>query len=175
MKSKKGDLSLSINTIVILILAITVLGLGLAFVRTVFKTSTTTLSGTQGTVDQQNMDSFRDKMVSGDKIVDISNAKLAIKAGATQQTFIGFKNDNAADSNFTIKTPIASDISSGACTFVTLEYKNTSTIVSKGVTILPINAKVNAGVSVGTCSYDIPVNSTSSTNLLRTQLIVDIT
>lgn len=44
-KSKRADLSLSINAIVILILAITILGLGLTFVRGLFKQAEGRVSG----------------------------------------------------------------------------------------------------------------------------------
>jgi hypothetical protein len=146
---------------------------------TVFKTSTTTLDNTQGTVDQQSMESFKDKMTSGDKTVDISNSKLSIKAGSTKQTFIGFRNDDVTvDYNFTISAPVGSNITLGACNPVSIEYKKEATVVGKGgqISLLPINAKVPAGVAPGTCSYDVAVNygSLGTEKSARVQLVVDI-
>jgi hypothetical protein len=98
-RNKKGDLSLSINAIVILILAITMLGLGLAFMRNIFGSATKEFQEVGGTVKKQMID----QMKESDKVVDLSNPKVTLKAGEQKQGFIGFKNDGNIEKNFQIR------------------------------------------------------------------------
>jgi hypothetical protein len=97
--TKKASLNLSINAIVILILAITMLGLGLAFMRNIFGSATQEFSEVSGTVKKQMID----QMKESEKIVDVSNPKMVMKAGENKQVFMGFKNEGNNPVSFQIR------------------------------------------------------------------------
>lgn len=94
-KSKKADLSLSINAIVVLILAITMLGLGLAFMRGMFG----------GTVKQftQISDSLKKQMVddlkASNERVSLNQVDVNVKRGEKYEVVFGIKNDDEAGVN----------------------------------------------------------------------------
>jgi hypothetical protein len=97
--TKKASLNLSINAIVVLILAITMLGLGLAFMRNIFGSATEEFQEVSGTVQKQMID----QMKESNKVVDVSNSKLRMKAGERKQIFIGFKNEDSTAKEFQIR------------------------------------------------------------------------
>jgi hypothetical protein len=193
-KSKKGDLSLSINAIVILILAITMLGLGLAFMRNIFGSATKEFEEVGGTVKKQMID----QMKESSKIVDLSRPKVELKAGESTQVFIGFKNDGNDVKHFLIKSPTSTPpstktptplggidkcnlVKGGENKQVYLEFKGVETQVLKGdVVVLPINVKTTSDVEQDTCFYELEVtyDSAAPTALSATQTVeftVDIT
>jgi hypothetical protein len=104
--NKKASLSLSINAIVVLILAITMLGLGLAFMRNIFGSATDEFIQMGGEVKKQMIE----QMKESNKVVDLSNPRLDIKAGNKKQIFIAFKNEGSKGKNMTIRQIDASQL-----------------------------------------------------------------
>ena len=88
MLKKKGSLELSINAIVIIVLAFVLLGLGLGFVRSQFKSMTTTTSQVQEQVKQQILEDLR----TGDKKLSFPSQRVNIDKGSTMDLAVGIKN-----------------------------------------------------------------------------------
>jgi hypothetical protein len=202
MKNKKADLSLSINAIVVLILAITMLGLGLAFMRNIFGSATSEFKEVSGTVKKQMID----QMKESDKVVELSRPKVELKQGESTQIFMGLKNEQNTPSIFFVQnvetTPLGAGFSNkynitpgGIVNFselntrcgiargtthttdVYLEMKTQNTTVKgNDIAVLPINIKTLSNAAIGTCLFELSVNTTatSSSNLNVAELTVDI-
>lgn len=166
IRKKRGALQLSINAIVVLILAITMLGLGLAFMRNIFGSATSEFEEVGGTVKKQMIE----QMKSSEYPVDLSRQKVNIKAGDTQQLFIGFKNAGNSPIDFEIDIGSSSTYplsgtdtcnfdSAGAVKEIYLQFKKSPTNVLKGdIVVLPINVIAASDVEVDTCFYEISTN-----------------
>ena len=153
--NKKADLNLSINAIVVLILAITMLGLGLGFMRNIFGGAVEEFKDVQGTVKKQMID----QMKESNKVVELNTPKTSLKIGDETQVFIGFKNDQAEDVDFSVEQilcdKLASSSGNNQCNNdpdvdgVWLEYRERATTVLPGeVSVLPINVKSKAGETI---------------------------
>ncbi len=86
--NKKGDLSLSVNTIVIIVLAITLLGLGLTFIQSLVGGATEELGGFIEDVD------LTEKPTSSNPLV--VQSEIEIKRNAEKKLNIGFYNKGAS-------------------------------------------------------------------------------
>lgn len=82
--NKKGDLSLSVNTIVIIILAITLLGLGLTFIQTLVGGATDKIGSFIDTTD------LSEKPTSGRPLVVPTT--LEVKYDSSRNVNVGFYN-----------------------------------------------------------------------------------
>ena len=82
--NKKGDLSLSVNTIVIIVLAITLLGLGLTFIQSIVGGATDKLKESIDDVDLSEQPTSAKPL--------IIPRELEIKLGSTKNVNIGFYN-----------------------------------------------------------------------------------
>jgi len=86
--NKKGDLSLSVNTIVIIVLAITLLGLGLTFIQTLVGGAADKLGGFIDDVD------LTEKPTSSNALV--VPRELEVKLNSNKNVNIGFYNKGPA-------------------------------------------------------------------------------
>ncbi len=184
--NKKGSLNLSINAIVILILAITMLGLGLAFIRNIFGSATEEFEDIGGEVKKQMIE----EMKASDDVVELSRPKVELKAGASTQLYIGFKNEGNTEMKFKIHTDGVSEPTSlggdDNCNLtydadsskqVYLEFKTAETTVLKGdVVVLPINIKTTSDAEPDTCFYELKVGYGTTTDDTNStiELTVDI-
>jgi hypothetical protein len=174
---KKASLNLSINAIVVLILAITMLGLGLGFMRNIFGGATEEFRKVSGTVEKQMID----QMKESSNIVDLSRPKVNLKIGEKEGIYIGFKNDQIEEVDFTIEsaecTVIGGDDECGieGESDVWIEYKESSTTVQPGeVYVLPLNVKSSASAKEeNTFFFDIIVEVGDQTTR-HVELTIDL-
>ena len=161
--NKKGSLDLSINAIVILILAITMLGLGLAFMRNIFGTATQEFEEVGGTVQKQMIDPMKET----DKIVDITNPKLEMKAGEQKQIFLGFKNEGNNDVDFQIRQIEVSFLGGAAETTNIYDISNESAVIKSLGSGDVCGVRDDSGVST-----DVYIEFKSSQTTVRTGDVV---
>src|SRR3989338_8840846 len=91
-KSKKADLSISINAIVIIVLAMTFLGLGLGFVKGMFKDIGSTTGQVQEQIKQQILDDLR----RGDKSLSFPTTQLKLELNDESVQAFGVKNTQSS-------------------------------------------------------------------------------
>ncbi len=160
---KKASLNLSISAIVILILAITMLGLGLTFMRNIFGTATKEFQEVSGTIHKQMID----QMKEGNKEIDLSSLVYDIEPGETRQIYIGFKNNDNEEKEFTINGVNVNSLSGDpdncgldkATKKVIIEYKKVPTTILPGTTIvLPINIKTSSHANKDSCFYELLID-----------------
>lgn len=173
---KRGSLNLSINAIVVLILAITMLGLGLAFMRNIFGGATEEFQKTSGEIEKQMIE----QMKESNQVVSLSRPKVTIKIGDKDQIFIGLKNDQQGDYDFTISEVKCNQIGSSSLNCgpsggdVTIDWLKVPIPIAGGeVVVLPINIKVLTNAEEDTCFCTIKV-LTGGGSSETTALTVDV-
>jgi hypothetical protein len=111
-RSRKGDLSLSMNAIVILILAITLLGLGLTFMRGLFKTMETKVNEAVSAQELVNPP-------TNDNQFTVAPAEITLKTGQPGKTILAFLNTDPATSvscGLAMSTGVSCQSSDSQCT-----------------------------------------------------------
>ncbi len=89
IKSKKGGLEISINTIVVLILAITMLGLGLYFIRNLFGGTVRQFEEVGSDIERQMIE----QMESEPGRLIMREHRITLKRGETRRLFYGIRNE----------------------------------------------------------------------------------
>ncbi len=97
---KKGNLNLSINSIVVLILAITMLGLGLAFMRNIFGDATEQFE----TVSEEMQTEMADQMKDAREPVDLNIHRVELGENEEETIYMGVRNDRGSQREFRIPT-----------------------------------------------------------------------
>ncbi|MBS3112778.1 hypothetical protein J4418_01730 [Candidatus Woesearchaeota archaeon] len=127
--NKKGDLSLSVNTIVIIVLAITLLGLGLTFIQTLVGGAADKIGGYIDVVD------LAEKPTSSNPLV--VPRELEVKLNSNKNVNIGFYNKGPASA--TNVKPIldecitlTDDTADGTITLVSLKKDSVAPSESQG-------------------------------------------
>ncbi len=88
---KKGNLNLSINSIVVLILAITMLGLGLAFMRNIFGDAMEQFEGVSAEMETEMTESLRD--TRDDVALNVRETSAEMRS--TSRIYLGIQNDRS--------------------------------------------------------------------------------
>ncbi|MEM4396054.1 MAG: hypothetical protein QXR30_00080 [Candidatus Woesearchaeota archaeon] len=93
---KKGDLNMSISTIVILILAMTLLGFGLMFIRNTFSSASDQFSNVNSDVQKV----LRDRLTQGNERLVLSIDTFELKKGEKKSTEFAIRNDLGQEARF---------------------------------------------------------------------------
>ena len=136
---KKGNLNLSINSIVVLILAITMLGLGLAFMRNIFGDATSSFDDVTAEMQTEMTQKLRD--TRDNVVLNVRETRAEMRSTST--IYLGINNDRSSTVNFEFEihedgTSCDLDDNNNGCS-VNFQVFADGTIQGRDVEVIPIN------------------------------------